>query len=78
MNAAAWAALFAGMGFLLTLFGVIFLGGKLSQRVDEHGGRLDDHDVTLGSHGIRLSAVEKDAAYLKGWHEGRSDARHEQ
>ena len=51
---------------LITVGGFCVLYGKLTQKVEEHGGRLDKHDerfdkmgATVADHGERLSGLEE-------------------
>ncbi len=70
MNAAMIAAIFAGLTFILTLFGVVFIGGKVSQTVEDHGVILTDHKAILKEHDTRLGKTEFEVFGLKRWHDG--------
>lgn len=70
MNSATIAAIFAGLTFVLTLFGVVFIGGKVSQTVEDHGNILADHKVLLKEHDARLGKNEYEIYGLKRWHDG--------
>jgi hypothetical protein len=70
MSAAVWAAVFAGLTFVLTLFGVVFLGGKLTQKVDEntdglrelrtdHSGRLTGVEAKVNLHEVSLGRLHE-------------------
>jgi hypothetical protein len=71
MNAAMWAAIFAGATFLLTVFAVVFVGGKLSQTVEDHGVRLDLQASQLADQGRRLGSTETKVYGLEMYQQGR-------
>jgi hypothetical protein len=70
MTAAAWAAVFSGAALLVTLFGVVFLGGKLARSVDDHGDRLDAHDGKFVVVDTTLIDHAKQLAESKGFRDG--------
>jgi hypothetical protein len=74
LNASVLAAVFAGLSFLATLVGVIFIGGKLSQRVEDHGLRLNGHDRLFERHDVRLGSNEIAIEGLKQWRDGYNAA----
>lgn len=74
MDASTLAAIFAGLSLLATLVGVIFIGGKLSQRVEDHGIRLDRHDELFIRHDTRLGSTEVAIEGLKQWRDGYNAA----
>ena len=74
MNAANVAAAFAALTFLLTLFGVVYLGGKLAKTVEDHGVSIVRHDRQFEDHDKRISSGEREIYGLKKWHDGY-DAR---
>jgi hypothetical protein len=74
MSAAVWAAVFAGLTFVLTLFGVVFLGGKLTQKVDENTDGLRDlradHSERLNGVETRVNSHEVSIGRLHEWKDG--------
>jgi hypothetical protein len=70
MNWGMIATVIASLTLMVTLFGVVFIGGKLTQQVQdntvdirdlrkEHCDRLDDHDDQLNAHDVSLGRLHE-------------------
>jgi alpha-L-fucosidase len=70
MIASQLAAVFGALTFLLTLFGVVFVGGKLVRTVEDQGLALERHAEQLQDYGIRLGKNETEIFGLTRWHDG--------
>jgi hypothetical protein len=72
LNYDAIAAAAAVIGICFTIFGVVFVNGKLAQKVSDHSLKLTDHEQRLDTHEIRITGHDVSLARLEGFREGQA------
>lgn len=70
MNWAAIAAIVSGCGLLVTVLGIAYTSGKLTQRIDDTEKVVGGHAETLAEHAARLGVHDVDLGRLKEWKDG--------
>ena len=46
--------------------GVAYFAGKLTQRVADHDGRLETHELCLTDHGKQISSIDRRVSHIEG------------
>ncbi len=64
------AALASCFGILVTIVGVAYVSGRLTQQIAENRKLVDEHDRTLAEHGERLSDHDVKIGRLHEWKSG--------
>lgn len=70
MNWELGTCVIALVTLLVTVSGVIFLGGKIVQRVDDTAKRTDKHEELLEQHGVRINGHDVAITRLDSWNKG--------
>lgn len=78
MNWDQISAIAAVLGIFFTAGGMIYIGGKLSQTVSDHGLKLNDHEIRLDTHDRRIGGHDVSLARLEGFRAGVESTRSEQ
>lgn len=70
MNWAAFAAIASLSGIVVTIAGVIFTYGELTQRVNDGEKRADRHEQRLDAQGLLINGHAVAIARLDEWNKG--------
>ena len=70
MSAELVAAIASVIGVLVTIVGVAFISGKLTQKIEDNSRVIADHGDRLDKHAIILNTHEVEIAKLNEWRNG--------
>lgn len=74
MNWSAVTAVVSVATLIVVIFGVVWAGGKMAQRLDDNSADLDEHKIRLDGHDARLTEHGNDLARLNEWKNGYNAA----
>jgi hypothetical protein len=74
MNWSAIAAVVSIVTLVVLVFGIVYAGGKMAQRIDDNVNDLRDHKLRLDGHDIRHISHEVEIAKLVEWKNGYNAA----